>query len=61
MTHTRVDGHSIADDERVFAIGPGAVWHINPDMHLFFNVYEESGAENRPEGERYNLRFVWHL
>jgi anthranilate 1,2-dioxygenase (deaminating, decarboxylating) large subunit len=61
FTHTRVDGRSIDDDERVFAIGPGAVWHINPDMHLFLNVYQESSAENRPEGERYNLRFVWHL
>jgi len=61
LTHTKVDGRSIADDERVFAIGPGAIWHINKDMHLFFNAYKESFAENRPEGERYNLRFVWHL
>ncbi|OHB26053.1 MAG: hypothetical protein A2X84_09750 [Desulfuromonadaceae bacterium GWC2_58_13] len=61
LTHTRVDGSSIDDDERVFAIGPGAVWHINQDMHLFLNAYKESSAEHRPEGERYNLRFVWHL
>jgi anthranilate 1,2-dioxygenase (deaminating, decarboxylating) large subunit len=61
LTHTRVDGRSIDDDERVFAVGPGGIWHISPDMHLFFNVYKEFEAENRPEGERYNLRFVWHL
>jgi anthranilate 1,2-dioxygenase (deaminating, decarboxylating) large subunit len=61
LTQTEVDGNSINDNERVFAIGPGAVWHINRDLHLFFNAYKESDAEHRPEGERYNLRLVWHL
>ncbi|WP_432823421.1 SphA family protein [Trichloromonas sp.] len=61
LTHTEVNGASIDDDERVFAVGPGAIWHINMDMHLFLNAYKESSAENRPEGERYTLRFVWHL
>lgn len=61
LTHTQADGSSVDDDERVFAVGPGLVWHINKDLHLFLNAYKESSAENRPEGERYNLRFVWHL
>ncbi len=61
VTHTEADGRSVADDEKVFAIGPGLVWHINREMHLFVNAYRESSVENRPEGDRVNLRFVWHL
>ncbi len=61
ITHTEVDGSSINDDEKVFAIGPGVVWHINREMHLFLNAFRESSVENRPEGDRVNFRFVWHL
>lgn len=61
ITDTEVDGVDIGDDESVFAVGPGAIWHLSGDSHLFFNAYFESGAENRPEGERYNLRFVHHF
>jgi len=61
ISDTKVNGTDVNDDEKVFAIGPGLVWHLSQDSHLFFNTYFESGAENRPEGERYNLRFVYHF
>jgi len=47
--------------EQVFAIGPGAVVHFGQNAHLFFNAYFETGAENRPEGNRFTLRFVGHF
>ena len=61
ISDTKVEGDDVDDDEKVFAIGPGLVYHFSQDSHLFANVYFESGAENRPEGERYNLRFVHHF
>ncbi|MBN2134057.1 MAG: transporter [Sedimentisphaerales bacterium] len=47
--------------EQVLGIGPGAMWSFSQDMHLFFNMYFESHVKNRPEGERFNLRFVYHF
>jgi len=61
ITDTKVNGNDVDDDEKVFAIGPGLVYHFSQDSHLFVNAYFESGAEYRPEGERYNLRFVHHF
>lgn len=62
ITESEVDGESRdGTKEQVLGIGPGLLWHINKDAHLFFNAYFESMAENRPEGERYNLRFVYHF
>ncbi len=62
LTDTQVDGDDVDDRrEQVFGIGPGLLWHITPDAHLFFNSYFESSAENRPEGERFNLRLVYHF
>jgi hypothetical protein len=61
-TDLQVDGQDVADSrEQVFAIGPGLLWHINKDTHLFFNTYFESQAQNRPEGTRLNLRLVYHF
>jgi hypothetical protein len=62
ITDTEVDGDKDSSlSEKVFAIGPGAVWHFSQDTHLFVNVYFETDAESRPEGERYNLRLVHHF
>jgi anthranilate 1,2-dioxygenase (deaminating, decarboxylating) large subunit len=62
VTDTEVDGEKIDDTrERVLGVGPGALLHLTPDMHLFLNSYFESAAENRPEGSRFLLRFVYHF
>ena len=62
ITDTQADGHDVSHRrEKVLGIGPGVVYHISQDSHLFFNVYFESDTENRPEGSHYNLRFVHHF
>ncbi|MFT5729968.1 MAG: hypothetical protein ACI8PB_004141 [Desulforhopalus sp.] len=62
ITESEVNGVEIdGGEEEVFAIGPGLLWHINPDNHLFFNAYYETMAENRSEGSRYLLRWVHHF
>ncbi len=62
ITETEMDGDELSGTkEQVFAIGPGLVYHISRDNHLFFNAYFESNAENRPEGERFNIRWVHHF
>ena len=61
-TDNEVNGHDIdGQREKVFAVGPGLVWHFNQDQHLFVNAYVESKAENRTEGERVTLRYVHHF
>jgi len=62
ITDDQANGHDLHDSrEQVFAIGPGAVWHITPNSHLFFNAYFETAAENRTEGSRFVMRFVQHF
>jgi hypothetical protein len=61
ITDSEVDGNDVSGREQVLGIGPGLLWHINKDAHLFFNTYFESMAENRPEGTRLNLRLVYHF
>ncbi len=59
---TKVDGVSEAgSEEQVLGLGAGALYSFSRDTHLFFNMYVETAAENRPEGERYNVRLVHHF
>jgi len=39
----------------------GAVYHFSKDLHFFIDAYFESMAENRPEGERINVRLAYHF
>ncbi len=62
VENSEVNGESISGSkEQVIGIGPGAMWSFDQHRHLFANVYVEMGAENRPEGERVNLRYVHHF
>ncbi|MBK1644561.1 phenol degradation protein meta [Thiocapsa imhoffii] len=62
FTETKVNGRSIPNsEEQVLGLGPGLVYHFSRHNHLFANYYWESNAENRPEGNRFNLRFVHHF
>ncbi len=62
LTDTEVDGEELSGrKQEVFAIGPGAVWHVTPETHVFANLYFETEARNRPEGTRLNLRLVHHF
>ncbi|MFC1813229.1 transporter [Thermodesulfobacteriota bacterium] len=68
-TENTINGNDVTDyglgtpftKEQAFAIGPGAVIHFGQNAHLFFNAYFESAVENRPEGNRFTLRFVGHF
>ena len=62
VTDSQMDGKDVADSrEQVLGIGPGLVYHVSKHDHLFANAYWETLAENRPEGSRFNLRFVHHF
>ncbi|NBC47625.1 MAG: phenol degradation protein meta [Gammaproteobacteria bacterium] len=62
LTDKRIDGDRISgSQEQVLGLGPGLVYHLSKHDHLFFNAYWETEAENRPEGGRFNLRYVHHF
>ena len=62
LTDTQADGEDVEGrKESAFAIGPGALWHLGRDNHIFFNAYWETSAENRPEGSRFVARWVHHF
>ena len=62
ITDMKANGDNVSGTrEQVLGLGPGLVWHISQNDHIFANVYIELAAENRPEGERYNLRWVHHF
>ncbi len=60
-TDSEVNGDKVDGKEQVLGLGPGAIWSFGPDNHIFANAYFESGAENRPEGQRFTLRYVHHF
>lgn len=61
LTDSQANGADVAGKEQVVGLGPGAMWSFSQEDHLFLNVYFEMAAENRPEGERINLRYVHHF
>ncbi len=61
ITDSRANGENVAAHEQVVALGPGLIWHISQNDHLFFNAYYEFAARYRSEGQRYNLRWVHHF
>ena len=61
ITASEIDGTDVSDRERVLGIGPGAIYHISQEDHLFLNTYYETAVESRPQGCRINLRWVHHF
>ncbi|NCA72167.1 MAG: phenol degradation protein meta [Sphingobacteriia bacterium] len=62
ITESKINGRGVRDsEEQVLGIGPGLVYHFSKHDHLFLNLYWETAVENRPEGERLNLRYVHHF
>ncbi|WP_459747620.1 SphA family protein [Pseudomonas sp. 3A(2025)] len=62
FTDTKVDGDEVSGRrEKVFAIGPGALYAFSRQDVLLANLYVESGARNRPEGNRFVMRWVHKL
>jgi hypothetical protein len=62
ITDTESDGRDVSGTrEQVLGIGPGLLYSFSQDNHLFLNTYFETEAENRTEGKRINLRWVFHF
>ena len=47
--------------ERVYSLGPGALYKVNDDFYLFFNLYFEFKAQNRAQGVEANFRLFMHF
>lgn len=62
ITDTQVDGKDVVGrKEKVWALGPGAMYSFSQHDHLVANAYFEQSAENRPEGTRLQMRYVHHF
>jgi hypothetical protein len=62
ISQSKIDGKGVADwDERVLALGPGAIYSFSQNDHVFFNSYFETEANSRPEGMRFNFRWTHHF
>ena len=61
ITDSKKDGVSQDGREQVLGIGPGALYSLSGDTHLFFNAYFESNVRYRGDGSRYTFRMVHHF
>lgn len=62
ISDTKVDGHEVSGRrEKVWAIGPGAMYSFSQDDHLVVNAYFEQDVENRPDGSRMQVRYIHHF
>lgn len=62
FTDTLVNGVAVPGRrEKVWAIGPGMVYSLTKNHFVFFNLYSEQDARNRPQGTNGILRFVVHF
>jgi anthranilate 1,2-dioxygenase (deaminating, decarboxylating) large subunit len=62
LAETEENGNRVSGSkEQVFAIGPGLLFSFSQNNHIFFNTYFEMAAENRPQANRYNIRWVHHF
>lgn len=61
-TDTEMNGNDVKNrKEKVLGLGMGGMYSFSQNNHLIFNFYDESQAENRPEGQRFNFRWVHHF
>jgi len=61
VTDSEQDGEEVSGREQVLGIGPGVLWSLSQNDHLFFNAYFETSVKNRPEGDRFQVRWVHHF
>jgi hypothetical protein len=62
ISDTKVDGHEVSGRrEKVWAVGPGAMYSFSQDDHLVVNAYFEQDVENRPDGSRMQVRYIHHF
>lgn len=62
FTDTKIDGDEVSGRrEKVFAIGPGAMYAFSRQDVVLANLYFESEVRNRPEGNRFVMRWVHKL
>lgn len=62
ITDTKANGVDVPNRrERVWAIGPGMLYNLSKSSFLFFNLYSEQNAINRPQGTNAILRYAYHF
>ncbi|MCP4454800.1 MAG: phenol degradation protein meta [Planctomycetes bacterium] len=61
ISDSKRNGVSQTGREQVFGIGPGALYSMSSETHMFFNAYFESHVRYRGQGSRYTFRLVHHF